>query len=268
MLLCISGHNYVQKNFFGGDIMQKGFTLAEVLITLGIIGIVAAMTLPALIQNYQEAVLTTRAKKSYSEISQAIQLFEAKNETPGDIRGLFEAKNNTSNNIQLAEEFAKYFASGTKVCKSKSDKNCSPYYYQIAYSAPWVDSTGTLIDWNSNVPKIILKDGTVIGIQQYQSCYWKQTANQTDEYGNVLKDENGNPLTSTWMSNICADIIMDTNGPERPNKFGADGFSIQVYASKIAPSTYSPLGGPSLRNLLINGKLIFTNYKVGEKLDF
>lgn len=31
-----------------------GFTLAEVLITLGVIGIVAAMTLPALVQNYQK----------------------------------------------------------------------------------------------------------------------------------------------------------------------------------------------------------------------
>ncbi len=39
--------------------MKNGFTLAEVLITLGIIGIVAAMTMPALIANYQKKVLVT-----------------------------------------------------------------------------------------------------------------------------------------------------------------------------------------------------------------
>lgn len=71
---------------------RKGFTLAEVLITLGVIGVVAAMTLPGLIQNNQETELTSRAKKAYSQISQAIKLYEAENETPGDIRGLFEAK--------------------------------------------------------------------------------------------------------------------------------------------------------------------------------
>lgn len=49
----------------------KGFTLAEVLITLGIIGVVAAMTLPSLIQERQNKVLETQFKKSYSLISQA-----------------------------------------------------------------------------------------------------------------------------------------------------------------------------------------------------
>ncbi len=50
-----------------------GFTLAEVLITLGIIGIVAAMTIPGLIKNYQERQFKTAYKKVYSEISQAFQ---------------------------------------------------------------------------------------------------------------------------------------------------------------------------------------------------
>ena len=44
--------------------MRKGFTLADVLITLGIIGIVAALTLPSLIQKYQEKVTLERLKKS------------------------------------------------------------------------------------------------------------------------------------------------------------------------------------------------------------
>ena len=47
------------------------FTLAEVLITLGIIGVVAAITMPTLINNYQKKAAVTAAKKAYSTLSQA-----------------------------------------------------------------------------------------------------------------------------------------------------------------------------------------------------
>ena len=46
--------------FIGGNVMNKGFTLAEVLITLGIIGAVTAMTIPNLIQSYKEKEYTAK----------------------------------------------------------------------------------------------------------------------------------------------------------------------------------------------------------------
>lgn len=49
-----------------------GFTLAEVLITIGIIGVVAALTLPSLINNYRRNELRTRFKKASSTIEQAV----------------------------------------------------------------------------------------------------------------------------------------------------------------------------------------------------
>lgn len=61
--------------------MKKGFTLAEVLITLGIIGIVAAMTMPSLIQNYKKKEYSTRLKRFYSTMSQAVKLSEIDNDT-------------------------------------------------------------------------------------------------------------------------------------------------------------------------------------------
>ena len=51
--------------------MKKGFTLAEVLITLAIIGIVAALTIPSLANGYQKRVLTSQLQKAYAELSQA-----------------------------------------------------------------------------------------------------------------------------------------------------------------------------------------------------
>lgn len=57
---------------------KSGFTLAEVLITLGIIGVVAAMTMPALIQKHRKQIVETRLQKFYSSINQAIQMAEVK----------------------------------------------------------------------------------------------------------------------------------------------------------------------------------------------
>ena len=51
---------------------RAAFTLAEVLITLGIIGVVAAMTMPSLIQNYQKKQTAVRLERFYSIMSQAI----------------------------------------------------------------------------------------------------------------------------------------------------------------------------------------------------
>ena len=57
--------------------MKKGFTLAEVLITLGIIGVVAAMTIPTLIQNTNSVRFATQFKKSVSTLSQAALMAQA-----------------------------------------------------------------------------------------------------------------------------------------------------------------------------------------------
>ena len=53
---------------------KAAFTLAEVLITLGIIGIVAAMTLPMLIASYNKQECSVRLKKFYSTMSNAFNL--------------------------------------------------------------------------------------------------------------------------------------------------------------------------------------------------
>ena len=68
-----------------------GFTMAEVLITLGIIGIVAAMTLPSLINNKKNKELETAFKKNYSVISQALNMYYAQNGerlTPENVKNI------------------------------------------------------------------------------------------------------------------------------------------------------------------------------------
>lgn len=70
---------FMRGNHYGVIIMLKkynnsGFTLAEVLVTLGIIGIVAAMTLPMLISSNDARIRETQLKKAFSVLSQAHQM--------------------------------------------------------------------------------------------------------------------------------------------------------------------------------------------------
>ncbi len=58
---------------------KQAFTLAEVLITLGIIGVVAAMTIPILMTAYRKKQTVTRLKRAYSIVQQSIRLSEDEN---------------------------------------------------------------------------------------------------------------------------------------------------------------------------------------------
>ena len=95
--------------------MKKGFTLAEVLITLGIIGVVAAVTIPTLIQNYRKHVVETRLEKFYSMINQAIQLSESEN---GE-RGNWALQDD---DLTPLEWFNKYLSKYIKTIKTEEDE--------------------------------------------------------------------------------------------------------------------------------------------------
>lgn len=82
---------------------KKAFTLAEVLITLGIIGIVAAMTMPALIASHRKKEVVTKLQKIYSIVNQAINLSVAEY---GDVKN-WAADCGSSNSPTCTTEEAK-----------------------------------------------------------------------------------------------------------------------------------------------------------------
>lgn len=96
--------------------MKKGFTLAETLIALAIIGIVAALTIPALIAKYQKQITVTRMEKFYSTMNQAVKFAIADNFGTGDFTVIPNVK--TPYNAQAMEDWwntylKKYINSGT-----------------------------------------------------------------------------------------------------------------------------------------------------------
>lgn len=102
-----------------------GFTLAEVLITLGIIGVVAAMTLPTLIAKYQKQVYTTQLKKVYSELSQAVMLFKVDD----NITNLSDSSLNSNAEFN---NFIKKYLHVTKECNSALSPCFSNSYKKLS----------------------------------------------------------------------------------------------------------------------------------------
>ena len=105
---------------------KAAFTMAEVLITLGIIGIVAAMTLPTVINRAQRKILTQQFKKSYATVQNAINLAQSEWGAP------YECYNTGFGGYHLdeCEAFWDAFLKNVKViqkCKL-DDYDCHPKY--------------------------------------------------------------------------------------------------------------------------------------------
>ncbi len=107
---------------------KAAFTLAEVLITLGIIGVIAAMTLPTLIAKYQKKVTVVKLQKAYTTLAQAVEKSKSKY---GDISGWDYTYGNDVNSDTQKEMFTKFVHTYitpnlliSEDCGYKNEKNC------------------------------------------------------------------------------------------------------------------------------------------------
>jgi len=138
---------------------KSAFTLAEVLITLGIIGIVASMTIPGLITNYQKHYTVNALKQAYTTLYQAIELANQELEplevwSDTEFRNTYllpYLKNATAfNSNPYKKQILWRDNSGTtSCCIDGLDKNCiessQGYYYCLKnnYQDIWIDLNGS-----------------------------------------------------------------------------------------------------------------------------
>jgi len=98
-----------------------GFTLAEVLITLGIIGVVAAITIPNMVANYQKKATVAKLKEDYAMFQQAFRLARAEN---GDYFDNSEYTASFDKTVATFEHYLKPYLKIAKVCIPKTDTSC------------------------------------------------------------------------------------------------------------------------------------------------
>lgn len=177
--------------------MKKAFTLAEVLITLGIIGVVAAMTMPTLIQNQQKRSLEVGTQKFYSMMSQAVKQYMA-DYGVDDLRNsplvLYNNEDDSDRAQKACEDFVQKYLKVVKVCED----GCFADTY-TTQKGEVSEVIGSGDDDPVYIGKFVLADGAVLDVK----------------YG----DERYYPIS----------LYVDINGKKGPNKIGYDLWSMSIY---------------------------------------
>lgn len=187
---------------------KLAFTLAEVLITLGIIGIVAAMTIPALINKKQKAEIETQLKENYSIIQQSLKMAE---------------------NDDIAID--SYLAENIESVKSWFYTNLAPY---MKYSHVCFNAEGC---WQSMGPTKTLA-GTVARYNQTNiGVGYNIVTIKLNNGANVSFDSYGTNDIKTLLGRNCTyedkalGIFIDVNGDRKPNIIGKDIY-VAVWTDK------------------------------------
>ena len=127
----------------GGKMKKlRAFTLAEVLITLGVIGVVAAMTLPSVINHYQKQATALKVKKFYNMMNNAINRSIVDN---GDVNTWYpERKNNTYNdNVNFLKTYILPYIKYDRYTKEQSTNRVIVYLTDGTYFTFMTDNNGT-----------------------------------------------------------------------------------------------------------------------------
>lgn len=198
-------HNYSKKS---------AFTLAETLIALAIIGIVAVMTIPALLVSKEKTENMTRLKKAYTSFNQALTKLTDDYGCAGNLEctGLIKV----DNGVALGDELAK---------RLKVSKNCGIDTAQHCFSTSVNDAyngTGANVSYDYGY-RFTTLDG--IAFMFKSSNAW-------------LAPGTGN------LARACGLVRIDVNGPDvGPNYYGRDVFWFYLANGKGA--LLYPVGGPN-----------------------
>lgn len=184
-------------------IKNFAFTLSEVLITLGIIGVVAAMTIPNLMAKIDERRTVVKLQETQSILSQAIRLSE---EEYGEASAWTRERWNSKGASEIAEKLKPSLkialdcglVDSKKLCIQKNYKRRNGQSHDINYAT------------DNRYYKVVLMNGV--------SVWWKST------------DETEKLINGAYIG-----FFVDTNGTALPNQWGRDLFMFAYDDNSIRP---------------------------------
>ena len=205
--------NYGFKKFFA-------FTLAEVLITLGIIGVVAALTIPTLVSNYKQRAWDTAANVFEKKLEESLKTMNTQQTLAG-----------YSNTADFVNELSKHFKI-TRVCKNDDLLTC--FEDKVMWGAGDADP--------EEVDMANIKTASHFGQEDWDTeIIGVQFANGTTGLVAYNPDCTQNPYSNQVTGTSCLALLYDTDGFKTPNTSGKDLRSINV--SKLGRTCAFELGG-------------------------
>ncbi len=211
---------------------KTAFTLAEVLITLGVIGVVAALTMPTLLKNIAERSNSEAQANLAQKITKSMDLMRADG-------GLERTYNSTD---EFVDEFSKYIKISTR-CDADHIADCWPTKTVTTSDGKTFDvskaKTGknlNLKDNKSNNVGIILADGATLiltynpnaGIIGDGDTVTPSFADLPIGFGRTKKFAYTTSVTSS------IDFVMDVNGFKGPNSEARNGKQYDIRSFKVA----------------------------------
>lgn len=195
--------------------MRKiGFTLAEVLITLGIIGVVAAITMPLLINNYEKHVNAIKVKSAYSILYQAIKMSEAYN---GDATTWeIPTPYNTNNTEKFLKTYLLPYINAPQLCGNGSQVSEKCGYPISRFAQSYTLQNGAVVSmYPRNSQDILLfiidvnggKKPNILGTDAF---YFTLTPKGLVPYGGLIKISR-----TEILEGKIGDISCKTNKNER-----------------------------------------------------
>ena len=199
------------------EVKHFAFTLSEVLITLGIIGVIAAMTIPTLVANYQNKTWSTSASVFERKLEEALKTMNTQQSLAG-----------YKNTADFVAELGKHFKIN-KVCQNSDIKSC--FNENITWEIIDISS-------GSKSEKIVMpeiKTAADLGQDDWDSeALGVQFANGTTGIIAYNPDCREQPFTNQFTGTSCVSLVYDTNGFKSPNSFNKDVRGINSFLKSCA----------------------------------
>ena len=231
------------KSLLKNNTSNSAFTLAEILITLGIIGVVAALTMPALINRTRNKELHTAFLKTYSELNQVAQKYYVDNGI-----SITEATIDAPNNL-ATQIMTEYYKEATKVTTGGMGTKDEEGNYKAFYSIRTLNGHAYSGGANSN--------GSNSSFMCDNSPFFQTASGALFIFNDKARE--GDPTGTV----VCVDV----NGQKAPNRYGMDYFLFAFTKdSKVVPMgdiNQTNIGGAnsngSATNFFKNGAAFCSN---------
>ena len=187
---------------------KRGFTLAEVLLVITIIGIIASYTVPGLLNSVSNNQYTAALKKNYSVIANAYRNLEADGTT---MTAAFPGTNTGAAALNV-------LAPKLNLIKNCGISQGCLYNSLLKYLKGTICEADFDANWDGTGGKAILGDGSRILIQDYRD-------NCTHNIG-----------TGALSNSVCGWLLIDVNGAKGPNTVGRDVFEFWIAKTGVYPS--------------------------------
>lgn len=184
-----------------------GFSLAEVMISMAIVGVIAAMTIPVVISNHQRQIMLTQIQKNYSDFEQTLSILQAEHLSKGLYASVLNKKEGktiaqTAGVFLVGDDDNEPYFKVKKDCGTTAQPCFAASYRTIANT-----STVTTFTCNTGYNVTLLNGAAVCIIP-----------------AEIEADTNG-------VTAHPATVYIDVNGVEEPNIGGRDLFTFNIYNS-------------------------------------